>query len=93
MILLIARELHASMLVVRRKVFAWKGDNVESLQDKLPEETSGMPSAAPIAYTRQTLPPKGTCWYCERPVDSVRRFCGKECHDAFDEEAEFTKEA
>jgi hypothetical protein len=24
-------------------------------------------------------------------VDSVRRFCGKDCTDAFDEEAEYTR--
>jgi len=40
---------------------------------------------------RQSLPPKGSCWYCEKPLDSVRRFCGKECADAFDEEAEYTR--
>ncbi|KQV85308.1 hypothetical protein ASD15_30720 [Massilia sp. Root351] len=64
---------------------------MESLQNQLPEEASAMPPAAPPVYTRQTLPPKGSCWYCEKPLDSVRRFCGKECHDAFDEEAEFTR--
>jgi hypothetical protein len=63
---------------------------VESLQNQLPEEVGALPPAAPV-YTRQTLPPKGSCWYCEKPLDSVRRFCGKECHDAFDEEAEFTR--
>lgn len=48
--------------------------------------------AAPAqARTRQSLPPKGSCWYCDKPVDSVRRFCGKECADAFDEEKEFTR--
>ncbi|QNA90926.1 hypothetical protein G4G28_01515 [Massilia sp. Dwa41.01b] len=41
--------------------------------------------------TRLSLPPKGSCWYCEKPVDSVRRFCGKDCTDAFDEEAEYTR--
>jgi hypothetical protein len=41
--------------------------------------------------TRQSLPPKGSCWYCEKPLDSVRRFCGKTCADAFDEEAEYTR--
>ena len=40
---------------------------------------------------RQSLPPKGSCWYCEKPLDSVKRFCGKGCADAFDEEAEFTR--
>jgi predicted nucleic acid-binding Zn ribbon protein len=38
-----------------------------------------------------SLPPKGSCWYCEKPLDSVRRFCGKSCSDAFDEEAEFNR--
>jgi predicted nucleic acid-binding Zn ribbon protein len=40
---------------------------------------------------RLSLPPKGSCWYCEKPLDSVRRFCGKPCSDAFDEEAEFNR--
>jgi hypothetical protein len=46
--------------------------------------------AAPVP-ARLSLPPKGSCWYCENPLDSVRRFCGKSCSDAFDEEAEFTR--
>lgn len=46
--------------------------------------------AAP-ARTRQALPPKGSCWYCAKPLDSVRRFCGKDCAGAFDEEAQFTR--
>jgi hypothetical protein len=40
---------------------------------------------------RQSLPPKGSCWYCDKPIDSVRRFCGKECADGFDVEAELTR--
>lgn len=43
------------------------------------------------ARARQALPPKGACWYCDRPLDNVRRFCDKECADAFDEEKEFTR--
>jgi hypothetical protein len=46
--------------------------------------TPGMPA-------RASLPAKGSCWYCEKPLDSVRRFCGKSCADSFDEEAEFTR--
>lgn len=38
---------------------------------------------------RQMLPPKGSCWYCEKPLDSVRRFCGRDCADSFDEEDAF----
>jgi hypothetical protein len=47
--------------------------------------------AATPALARQSLPAKGACWYCDKPVDSVRRFCGKECADGFDEEAAFTR--
>jgi hypothetical protein len=61
----------------------------------MPQAESGAepPMVAPAAppRARQSLPPKGSCWYCEKPLDSVRRFCGKECADAFDEEAEYTR--
>ena len=56
-----------------------------SEQDRtdLPE---AVPGAAIPSRTRQMLPPKGACWYCDKPLDNVRRFCGKECSLAFDEE-------
>lgn len=66
----------------------------ESLPDQNVPELRAEPvamSAAPAPATRQSLPAKGSCWYCEKPLDSVRRFCGKECADGFDEEAEFTR--
>lgn len=69
-----------------------KGKSVEPLQNNPPDDASTMPP--PMARrvdTRQSLPAKGFCWYCDKPLDSVKRFCGKECHDAFDEEDEFTK--
>ena len=66
-----------------------------TIQESLPDkEADAAPSvAAPTAplRTRQSLPPKGACWYCDKPLDSVRRFCGKQCGDAFDEEAEYTR--
>ncbi len=66
-----------------------------TIQESLPEkEVSAEPSLnapPPPTRARQSLPPKGSCWYCEKPLDSVRRFCGKECADGFDEEAEFTR--
>jgi hypothetical protein len=67
---------------------------VETLQQSLPENSA---SAEPIVAgarsvpTRQSLPAKGSCWYCEKPLDAVRRFCGKSCADAFDEEAEYNR--
>lgn len=64
------------------------------ISDTLPEDEreTGMQlsSGAPVP-SRQSLPPKGSCWYCEKPLDSVKRFCGRGCADAFDEEAEFTR--
>ncbi|WP_312548671.1 hypothetical protein [Massilia sp.] len=48
-------------------------------------------TAARAMPTRLSLPAKGSCWYCEKPLDSVRRFCGKGCADSFDEEAEYTR--
>jgi hypothetical protein len=49
------------------------------------------PEPASPARVRQALPPKGSCWYCEKPLDSVRRFCGKGCADSFDEEAAYSR--
>lgn len=65
---------------------------METIETKLsPEGVTPPLPAIPAARTRQSLPPKGSCWYCEKPLDSVRRFCGKECAESFDEEAEFTR--
>lgn len=64
---------------------------MEQNQDSVPEEGVPPPAQPAPARTRQTLPPKGACWYCDKPLDSVRRFCGKECADAFDEEKEYTR--
>jgi hypothetical protein len=32
------------------------------------------------------LQAKGSCWYCDRPVDNVRRFCSIACRDDYFEE-------
>jgi hypothetical protein len=37
----------------------------------------------------QVLDAKGSCWYCDEPLDNVRRFCGRECTAAFIEETGF----
>ena len=66
-----------------------------TIQENVPENDGNveLPVAAPMspAAVRQALPAKGSCWYCEKPLDSVRRFCGKNCADSFDEEAEYTR--
>jgi hypothetical protein len=68
---------------------------MEPTQEQTAVEGARLPARAQVMTAvpraRQSLPPKGSCWYCEKPLDSVRRFCGKECADAFDEEAEYTR--
>ncbi|MBA5686137.1 hypothetical protein [Rugamonas apoptosis] len=66
---------------------------MEPKPDSVPEDGTERPppTLSPAARARQLLPPKGACWYCDKPLDNVRRFCGKECADAFDEEKEYTR--
>lgn len=68
---------------------------MESIQESLPDKNGAaeplVAGAARAIPSRQSLPPKGSCWYCEKPLDAVRRFCGKTCAAAFDEEAEYTR--
>jgi predicted amidophosphoribosyltransferase len=65
---------------------------VEPTQESVPDDGAGVPPPVTAATrTRQMLPPKGACWYCDKPLDNVRRFCDKECADAFDEEKEYTR--
>ncbi len=50
------------------------------------------PALQALAGTRQqddkALKPKGACWYCNAPVDNVRRFCNKECAQDYRTEEE-----
>lgn len=67
---------------------------METTQEQLaPDSVAAMmPAMAAVApQPRQTLPPKGSCWYCEKPLDSVKRFCGRDCASSFDEEAQYTR--
>ena len=52
---------------------------METTEQVAPDSTvSMMPALMPAIATapqpRQKLPPKGSCWYCEKPLDSVKRF-------------------
>ena len=29
------------------------------------------------------LKPKGACWYCNQPLDNIRRFCSRTCADDY----------
>ena len=69
---------------------------METTQESFPDNgLAAEPVLAAVVSTglpsRASLPAKGSCWYCEKPLDSVRRFCGKSCAASFDEEAEFTR--
>ena len=67
-----------------------------TVQDTVTNSETGVADAAavvpppPPVRPRQSLPAKGSCWYCEKTLDSVKRFCNKECADGFDDEAAFT---
>lgn len=67
---------------------------METIQDSVLNNSAGADMAlapsAPPARPRHSLPPKGACWYCDKALDNVRRFCGKECADGFDDEAAFS---
>lgn len=41
---------------------------------------SGDPAAGDLLAG---LMPKGACWYCNQPLDNVRRFCSKLCADDY----------
>jgi hypothetical protein len=69
---------------------------LETTQESLPDQSVPEPLvvvsvAAGTVPARMSLPPKGACWYCDKPLDSVRRFCGKACADSFDEESEYNR--
>ena len=65
---------------------------MEATQEQMAPDSTAvlMPGLAAPARPRHTLPPKGSCWYCEKPLDSVKRFCGKDCAASFDEESRYT---
>jgi len=42
---------------------------------------------------RGALKPKGACWYCNAPLDNVRRFCNKECAEDYRTEEESFRRA
>ena len=70
---------------------------METIQESVPDKSVPVEPivaaslGASAVPTRQSLPPKGSRWYCEKPLDCVRRFCGKSCADSFDEEAEYNR--
>lgn len=37
----------------------------------------------PVPHALTMLAPKGSCWYCNQPLDNVRRFCSKLCADDY----------
>lgn len=43
----------------------------------------GKQAAAVQPQNDIALKPKGACWYCNQPLDNVRRFCSKICADDY----------
>jgi hypothetical protein len=58
-------------------------------QTKRPEHRAD-PALQEIILERARRAPvlqaKGACWYCDEPVDNVRRFCSLACRDDYFEE-------
>lgn len=69
-----------------------QGKIMEATQEQMaPDGAAALMPAMTAPSPRHTLPPKGSCWYCEKPLDSVKRFCGRDCAASFDEESEYTR--
>ncbi|HEY8102635.1 MAG TPA: hypothetical protein VIF82_17995 [Burkholderiaceae bacterium] len=61
--------------------------NVDESSEK--EETDNAPPSTQAVNTL-ALKPKGACWYCNAPLDNIRRFCNKTCAEDYrSEEATF----
>lgn len=50
--------------------------------------TARRAAAGGATTSAATLKPKGACWYCNQPLDNVRRFCNKTCADDYRTEEE-----
>jgi hypothetical protein len=76
-------------------VLSGKENSVDTTSDSgaaVDVQTADAPSDPPQAIVvKPVLQPKGSCWYCEKPLDSVRRFCCRGCADAFAEESAFIR--
>lgn len=46
------------------------------------------PPARNLTTSMTALKPKGACWYCNQPLDNVRRFCSKTCAEDYRTEEE-----
>lgn len=63
---------------------------IEARFNQEPHQPAPGKGGSPNAGLLLALQPKGSCWYCDQPVDSVRRFCSSNCRDDYlEEEVEF----
>lgn len=62
-------------------------NDADQMDDRPARGTSELaPGRAMAGVT--TLKPKGACYYCNQPLDNVRRFCSKSCADDYRTEEE-----
>jgi len=59
-------------------------NDAERKEDRTVAASSGPAPSRPLA----DLKPKGACWYCNQPLDNIRRFCSKTCADDYRVEEE-----
>lgn len=60
-------------------------DDADHIDDRTAPDNG---SSAAQLRTMAALKPKGACWYCNQPLDNVRRFCSKSCADDYRTEEE-----
>jgi hypothetical protein len=61
-------------------------DQIDERTD--PERPELALQQATVRTSMADLKPKGACWYCNQPLDNVRRFCSKTCADDYRTEEE-----
>jgi hypothetical protein len=55
-------------------------NDADHLEDRSEPRKQGEGARGPLFAN---LKPKGACWYCNQPLDNVRRFCSKSCADDY----------
>jgi hypothetical protein len=64
-----------------------QGNDIMSEATPIDNYVDSVRQATPVLGIA-ALKPKGACWYCNQPLDNVRKFCSKTCADDYRTEEE-----
>jgi hypothetical protein len=92
-VVFIARRGQGYTFVVMSVGFFLDGetmDNADYINDRIEtaRQIVGEMPVGELAKSMTGLKPKGACWYCNQPLDNVRRFCNKTCAEDYRTEEE-----